>query len=51
MAKRQRQIDTDTSREKVSRVVDALRAINICHLETPRTLNFVAVSQATIGSG
>ena len=38
-AKAQRQIDTDVSREKASRVVDrALSAINAFHLETPRSL-------------
>lgn len=38
--KAQRQIDTDTSREKVNRVVDRpLNAIKAFHLETSERLN------------
>ena len=38
-AKAQRQTDTDTSREKTSRVVDRTpSAINVFHLETQRCL-------------
>ena len=47
MAKAQRQVNTHTNREKVSRVVDrALRVINTYHLVE----NLVAVSQAATGS-